>query len=354
MFEQTRLKLERDAIEIEGMANKARSYVFKLVPKKKPKTIKNIKNFMEFFAVPPIGTDPYGIMRKIDMLIRNSENRFKYFVKQIAPGISEKKQMNIKSALAGAMTAHQIAKIVRHYVELIKKYKMFQMGMVIQMQIPLIKSIAKASMHATHAFAEEIAIGDGIGALVAANLIKGKPRTFKNEEFVVYKTKINNRNVLIAKADGPGATTGQPGKFFLKLIKNNRISRIITIDAGMKLEGEKPGTVAEGVGIAMGGSGVDRYEMEEIAVKKNLPLDAVAIKVSAEEALMPMRKEILNSVPTAIEAVQNAVARAGKRENILIMGIGNTCGVGNDIREAKQSEEKMRKFIRKHAKKKKK
>ncbi|MFQ6020702.1 MAG: DUF1512 family protein [Candidatus Aenigmatarchaeota archaeon] len=352
MVTQTILKLEKDAKDLEEMAENARKYVFRSISKRPNAKLKNsIRDFMEFFAVQPVGTDPYGIMKKIDYIIRQSDQRFRYFVKQIAPELPKERQMNVKNALAGAITTHQIAKIVRHYIELVKKYKMFQMAMVIQMQIPLIKSIAKAAMHATDAFAKEIPIGDGIGALVVANLMKGKIKRFKDDEFVLVQTNINRRKVFIAKADGPGAATGYPGKFLQKLLKKQKIKRIITVDAGLRLEGEKPGTVAEGVGVAMGGSGVDRYEIEEIAVKRNIPLDAVAIKVSQEEALMPMKKEILKSVPKAIKIIKSTVNRAKKNEKILIIGVGNTCGIGNNFKSVKEAEKKIKKALKKQKKK---
>jgi len=355
MATQTILKLEREAKELEDMAEKSKSYILKSISKKSKKNVKNkINNFMEFFAVSPVGTDPYGVMKKIDHIIRNSDERFKYFVKQIAPDAGNIKQKNIKNALAGAITTYQIAKIVRHFVELIKKYKMFQLAMVIQMQIPLITRIAKASMHATKAFVDGLPIGDGVGALVTSKIMKGEVKNFKDEEFVVVKTKLDGRKVWVAKTDGPGASTGYPGKFLLKFFRKQKINRIITIDAALRLEGEKPGTIAEGVGVAIGGSGVDRYEIEEVAVKKNIPLDAIAIKVSEEEALMPMKKEVLDAVPKAIDALETALKRTRKNEKILIIGVGNTCGIGNDSKSFKIAEEQIKKHARKNKNKKKK
>jgi hypothetical protein len=351
MVIQSILKLEKETEELEDMAEKSRGYIIKNLPRKPtPKTKESIKNFMDFFAISPVEMDPYGIVKKIDHIVKNSDERFKYFVNQIAPEASEEKQRNIKNALAGAMTTHQIAKIVRHYLEMIKKYKMFQLAMIIQMQIPLITRIAKAAMHATKAFTEGIPVGDGIGPLVVANMMKGKPQVFKEDEFVIIKSNVSGRDVWVAKAEGPGASTGYPGKFLIKFFKKHRIDRIITIDAAMKLEGEKTGSIAEGVGVAMGGSGVDRYEIEEVAVKKNIPLDAIAIKVSDEEALMPMKKEVLESVPKAIETVKENLKRAKKGEEILIIGVGNTCGIGNSLEAVKHAEKKVKEHLKRSEK----
>jgi hypothetical protein len=299
---------------------------------------------MEFFAIGPISIDPYGVIKKLDHIVRNADEKFKYFVGQIAPDLSKEEQMNIKNALEGAITTHQIAKIVRHYVELIKKYKMFQLAMIVQMQIPLISRIARASMKATQALAEGVPIGDGIGSLVAASLMKNNVKVFDNYEFAVAKSQINGKEVWVSKAAGPGASTGYPGKFLIDFFKKQKIDRMITIDAALKLEGERTGSIAEGVGVAMGGTGVDRYEIEEIVVKRNIPLDAVAIKVSEEDALEPMRKEIFDVVPEAIESVKEILKRNGKKERVLIMGVGNTCGIGNTAEELKDLEKKLKSY----------
>lgn len=348
MATQAILKLEKDATELEDMAEKSKNYIIKNISKKSdPSLRKSVSNFMEFFAITPVETDPYGVIKKIDHIVKNSDKRFTYFVNQVAPDLSEEKKRDVKNALEGAMMTHQIAKIVRHYLELIKKYNLYQLAMVIQMQIPLIARVAKASVQATHSFIDGIPIGDGIGPFVAAGLMKGKPKLFEEEEFAVVETNLAGRKVYISKAEGPGASTGYPGKFLIKFMRTNRINKIITIDAALKLEGEKTGSIAEGVGVAIGGTGVDRYEIEEIAVKKNIPLDAVAIKLSDEDALTPITKEVLNATPDVVEAVKKAVLRSGKNEKLLIMGVGNSCGIGNDSDSIKKAEEKIKNHIKK-------
>jgi len=354
MTMQTILKLEQEAKELEEMADRSKGYILKSLSKRSDHKLKeNVNNFLEFFAIEPVAVDPYGVIKKIDHIVKNSDQRFTYFVNQIAPDFSEVRKRDIKNALEGAMMTHQVAKIVRHYLELIKKYKMFQLAMIIQMQLPLITRTAKAAMHATHAFVDGIPIGDGVGPLTAANLMKGKVKTYKEDEFSVVETNIAGRKVWVSKAEGPGASTGYPGKFLTKFFKTQKINKMITIDAALKLEGEKSGSIAEGVGVAMGGNGVDRYEIEEITVKNNIPLDAVAIKVSDEDALMPMKKDVFEAVPKAIEAVKKSILRAKKNDKIMIMGVGNTCGIGNDFNSVAKSEEKIRSHIKKSEEKKK-
>jgi hypothetical protein len=252
--------LERDVQELELIASKAKRTVIKSVSRRPDKSLReSINGFMEFFSIMPVSLDPFGIMKKLDHIIKNSERRFKYFVNQIAPAFSKEKKMNLKSALSGAIATYQIAKIIRHYFEIIKKYKIFQLALLLQMQIPLIKSIARASASATKAFVNGLPIGDSIGPLVAAKLIPKNARVkrFEEEEFICSEVMIDGKRVWIAKALGPGATTGFPGKFLEKFFKKQKIDRIITVDAAAKLEGEKTGSIAEGVGVAMGGIGVE-------------------------------------------------------------------------------------------------
>ncbi|MBU3896435.1 MAG: DUF1512 domain-containing protein [Nanoarchaeota archaeon] len=355
MVTQTILKIEKDVTELETMAKKSRGYVLNSISKNpSPKVKQSVANFMEFFAVSPVTTDPYGVMKKLDHIIKQADKRFDYFVNSIVPDFSKEKKRDMRGALSGAMTTHQIAKIVRHFLEQIKKYKMLQLAMILQMQIPMILSLSKSAMYATKAFLDETPIGDSIGPLVAAHMMNGKVTVNEEEEFAYVETKMNGRKVIIAKADGPGATVAMPGKFMQKIMKKRKITRILTIDAGLKMEGEKSGSIAEGVGIAMNPAGTDRYEIEEVAVNRKIPMDAIVIKVSEEDALMPMRKEIINSVSNAIGVVRENINRAKKNETILIMGVGNTCGVGNNPKAALEAEKKARNALKKEEKPKKK
>jgi hypothetical protein len=51
------------------------------------------------------------------------------------------------------------------------------------------------------------------------------------------------------------------------------------------------GTVADGTGVAMGDPGPEKIRIERIAVKYQLPLYAIAIKMGLEEAITALKKE---------------------------------------------------------------
>jgi hypothetical protein len=345
MVAQMVWKLEKSAVMIEGLTAQAKNIVIKKITKKPKKELREkVNNFLEFFMIEPVSLDPYGIIKKLEHIADLSEKRFKMFVKDVAMGLDKEEQANLVMGLSGAITLNQIAKIVRHYVELVRKTKNLQYGMMLEMQLPLIERISRSLIKGTEAMTNGWPIGDSVGSLVAAHMI-GKNKTKEIEEDVVaVKKKIKGKSVVIMKAKGPGGRLGKLGKAVEKIVRKNRVDKIITIDAAGKLEGEKTGTIAEGVGVAIGGIGVDRAYIENLAVKKNIPLDSVVIKMAQEEAFEPMPEDVLKAVPKAIKTVEDDVAKS--RGRILIVGVGNCSGVGNDERAAEGAEEQVRKVLK--------
>ncbi|MCK4968274.1 MAG: DUF1512 family protein, partial [Candidatus Aenigmarchaeota archaeon] len=130
------------------------------------------------------------------------------------------------------------------------------------------------------------------------------------------------------KALGPGSALGKIGHGVESLVKKEKIDYIITVDAAGKLEGEKTGSIAEGVGVAMGGIGVERSRIEDIAVKRDIPMDGIVIKMSPEEASIPIKKTVFMALKNAREVVERTITET-KSKKILLIGVGNTCGIGN-------------------------
>jgi len=348
MLTQIMWKIERTASELEYMSDSSKKFLIKRISKKPTKKLKDsVARFFEFFVITPVSLDPFGIVKKFELVIQNEKQRFQYFVNQVSPKMDSESKANLRMGLAGGIELHTIAKIVRHYIELIKQTKSYQIALLLQMQLPLVERIAKAIFKGTKSMTNGEPIGDGLGPLVMANLI-GKSKTKEIEEDILLaKIRIDKRNCFVMKAKGPGGRLGRPGKAVEKLVKRNNISRIITIDAAAKLEGEKTGSIAEGVGVAMGGPGVEKTYMEDIAVKNNIPLDSIIVKMRPEEAIMPMRKAIKDAVPGVIEAIGESLKRTRTGSNIIIAGVGNTSGVGN----SKAAAEKVNRWVDIHEKK---
>jgi len=108
----------------------------------------------------------------------------------------------------------------------------------------------------------------------------------------------------------------------------NAGSRIITVDAALKLESEKSGEVAYGVGAAIGDLGPEKIAMERIASKCSVPLDAVVIKMSNEEAINTMTKQVYEGVVRAADIVKNTIlSKTREGDAVVVVGVGNTLGI---------------------------
>ena len=347
MVSQIMWKLESTAKELEDMSEKSKGFIMReLTKKQKPgKELRDaINRFYEFFVISPVAMDPNGIVPKFDHVIKGEKDRFTYFVKQIAPDMDAESRANIEMGLAGGITVHEIAKIVRHYVELIRKTKNIQIAMILQMQLPMVERMAKAMFKGTESLAKGEPIGDGLGPLVIADMAGKNGWKEIEEDIVVSDIKMDGRNIILMKAKGPGGRIGYPGKAVAKLVKDKKVARIITIDAAAKLEGEKTGSLAEGIGVAMGGPGTERFYIEEIVVKKNVPVDSIVVKMSQEEAITPMRKAIKDALPEVRGSIGRSLERTKPGDTVIIVGVGNTSGVGNSAKDAEAVKEWVDKY----------
>ena len=320
-------KIEQSARKLEQMSEHSNKMTAKKISKTPNKELKEkVDEFTDFFVVEPSNIDPYGLVDKIDRTIRNMESRFDDFVDEVAPGKNKQEKREINYGLRASMGLRQISKIVRHYVEMAKKFKNLQIAMIIQMQLPIIEKIAEGELKGTEAFVNGWPIGDSIGPLVAASYMNNGKEIA--EDIVYDRVIINGRVCHVLKASGPEPSLGRIDEAMVKIMKRKKIAHIVTIDAAQKLEGEKTGTVSEGVGFAMGGIG-QREIIENILLPQKKTIDSIVIKVGMVEAIMPMRKDVYDSLPKVRTKVEKSVGRAKKGQHVLVIGVGNSCGVGN-------------------------
>lgn len=294
-----------------------------------------IDETFEFFIVPPVDLDPVGILKRLEYFMDEAEDRFQEIAAGISPGADDVARANISSLLKGGIGLNNLAKVVRHYLEFVRKNNNIQLAMVFQMNLPLLKKIAEAENLGMKAIGEGHPIGDGIGPLVAANFISGKDFKKPARNMIYSMEKIESRNVIVLKADGPGGNLGKPGEAVEKLAGEFEISKIITVDASLKMEGEKTGKVARGIGAAIGDPGPEKSKIENAAIESKIPLEAYAIKMSMEEAISPLYREIFESVPNVMEKIRDSIRDAPDNGTVILLGVGNTCGVGNNISEIK-------------------
>jgi hypothetical protein len=290
-----------------------------------------VDRYLEYFTISPQSMDPSGIVYKLDHILDVRDTRLKDEVKLMAPASDEVQVNNLENTLEAAMALNFIYKVVRHYYIQGKKTLSLYIIMQLQMILPLVMKEAEAYASALKAFAYGQPIGDGAGPLVAAKLMHGCQTRKVPKDCVVATVPIEGRTALIIKAEGPGGNVGKPGDAVKAVVDENdgKIASVIMIDAGLKLEGEMVGEVAEGIGAAIGGPGVDQYKIEEAVVEHQIPINAVIVKEDIGDAVSPMRKEIADSVDTVIERVKNVILERTKEgDTIIIVGVGNTIGIG--------------------------
>ncbi|MBN2101809.1 MAG: DUF1512 family protein [Candidatus Aenigmarchaeota archaeon] len=355
MLTQILWKLEKVSMELEALSGKSRKYLIKRVDKKPDKNIlESISMFFEFFVIGPVDLDPNGIIKKLDHIILEQKDRFEYFADQVMPKADPETKANMMMGFSAGIELYMISKIVKHYVEVVKETKSYQLAMILQMQLPFIEKIAVSMARGTKALAEGQPIGDAIGPYAAAKLIGNKNAKEIEEDTVMAEVLMDGRKLLVIKSKGPGGRLGRPGKAVEALVEKNKITRIVTIDAAGKLEGEKTGTIAEGVGVAMGGPGVEKSYIEGVAVKNRIPLDSIIVKMKPEEAIHPMPKAVKDAIPKVIESVKRSVSKTKKGDTLIVVGVGNTSGVGNSERDLDEVDKWVEKEHKKNEKNKKK
>jgi len=299
----------------------------------KPQTDPTAKvdRFLEYFTIAPQTLDPAGVVWKLEHILDVRDERLKDEVKLMAPAADETQANNLENTLEAAMALNFIYKVIRHFYLLGKKTLSLYIIMQIQMILPMIMREAEAYASALKAFAFGQPIGDGAGALVAAKLMHGYETKKIEKDCVVSTVPFEGRTAFVIKAEGPGGNVGKPGDAIEHVIEENngQIAMVVMIDAALKLEGEGLGEVAEGVGAAIGGPGVDQYKIEEKILKYHIPINAVIVKEDTGDAVSPMRKEIFDSISTVIDRIKEVVLERTKEgDKIVIAGIGNTIGIG--------------------------
>jgi len=325
-------------LEIENMVKESKKKLIKIsVEKGNPVNDPThaVDNFMEFFIVPPVSLDPNGIMDKFETILDLGEERFKQMTKTIAPQADDEWKSNITMTLKATLGINGVAKMVRHNLELSKKTGNLQILLMLQMGLPLIMRLVKAEYEGVKAFSEGNPVGDGLGPLVSGILMKdlSEDELEYVEDLVIGEKNVEGREVVVVRAKGPGARVGKIGKTVTNIMEERGIKRLITVDAAQKLEGEESGAVAEGIGVVIGGFGVDKWIIEEKMVKNELQVDAIIVKMGPEESMCQMTNKILKSSKKVIEVLENSILLSEPGTNIMVLGVGNSCGIPNTVKD---------------------
>lgn len=320
-FALGRLKLMRDE------AKKTTLERFKkYTPDKDPGPF--IERMMEYITIEPVSMDPTGIVPKWDHLLKMTDQRLKSETEELVSRASPTERDNLIMLLEVSYNLNMLYKLVKHYYLMSKKT--WNPIIIIQLQaiLPEVLIQADALMGALFAFSYGHPVGDGVAELVAAQLMYPKEGHEIARDMIYDEKEIDGRNVTILKAKGPGGTVGYPGDAVREILDAKKFDLVLMMDAGLKLEGEKSGTIIEGTGAAIGGIGTEKFKIEEAVTKKGIQLYSIIIKMSLREAITPLTEELFRAAEKSLEIVRRVIVeKVPEGGNVLVVGIGNTIGI---------------------------
>ena len=294
----------------------------------KPDLNSKIDRFLDFFTIMPVDMDPNGIVDKVRHTVRSREDYTRQHVKSLSPNMSELEISKVQTLLEIASSLQMIHKIINHMFLTAKKQNNYPLILPLQMLLPFIMEQAEAMKKAIPAFEKEQPVGDGIGPMVVGKMMLNTEKELIAFQTVVSKTTFENRNLLLLKAEGPASTVGRPGDALENIVSTNKLDAIIMIDAALKMEGEDSATIAHGFGAAIGGIGDEKFQIEGIATKNNIPVFSIVIKQSVLEAITLMTKDIANQADSVRSQVYDVILENTlENQTILVIGVGNTVGV---------------------------
>lgn len=285
--------------------------------------------FLDYFTIMPVDLDPNGIVSKIRHIVRSREDITREQVKSLDPDMSDVELTKIQTLIEIASTLQLLYKIINHLYLTAKKQKNFPMILPLQMMLPFIMEEAEALNESVSAFKSNQPVGDSIGPMVVGKFMLDLKKNQASFQTVWAEKTYCERKLIFLKAEGPLSTVGRPGDAVETLISKNKIDSIIMVDAAMKMEGEESATISRGFGAAIGGIGTERFQIEEIATKNNIPIFSIVIKESVKEAITLMSKKIAEKAEEIRQQIYDMIKENTKPgQSILIIGVGNTVGVG--------------------------
>ena len=327
----TSREIKKKMAELEQFRNESRSDLIdyvkqKLTPNDDP--TKKLDRFFEYFTIMPVDIDPNGIIPKIHHLVRSREDTTRKQIKSMFSEIDTLEITKVQNLLEIVTTLQLLHKVVRHLFLTAKKQNNYPLILPLQMLLPFIMEQAEALKDAVPAFKKGQPIGDGIGPLVVGGMMLDTKKQKAEFETVYSESEFDGRKLILLKAEGPYATVGRPGEATESLVEKLKPNIIIMIDAALKLEGEDTGDVAHGFGAAIGGIGTDRFKIEEVATKYNIPVFAIVVRQSVKDAITLMKKEISDQTEKVRNQVYEMITdNSNPNETVLVIGVGNTLGV---------------------------
>jgi len=318
--------------EIKNYAEESEKETLDVLKKLNVKNAEEIvKRLKEFFHINPVDIEPTDITKRMAHIMRSGLERWEKMLSDSMPEDIPKAQKHNALVLVEITNSlNMLYKIVRHYLLMSLKTNNFFLMMQLWMIMPMITKMSKTLREAIETFKNCRPVGDSVGPLVAFRLMKDKKRMWRpSKDTVAGEVDLDGRRVIVVKAEGPGATVGNPGEAIRKVVEElgGNADLILTVDAALKLEGEETGSIAEGSGAAIGDPGPEKIAIERVATKYGIPLEAVVIKMSAEEAITDMPEKVAKAADEAVRKVVERIKELPEGATAIVAGIGNTCGV---------------------------
>lgn len=293
-----------------------------------------VRDLIDTVVILPVDLDPFGIVRKIKHVMDTTQATIEEEIRRLLPGTPRPDIKNLADLVGATHALNQIYKSMDHLYRIARKFKSLWLLMQVYALLPFVTEEIKALENAVEAFNRGLPIGDSVGPIVASTLISkyGGLQTveYPAEDTMVSRIVVKEREVYVIKAAGPGGTTGRLDEALEWLIKNHGagLSMIITVDAARKLESEESGAISQGFGVAIGGIGVEQFNIENIASKYGIPLYAVLIKMSESEALSVITKQLYQSAVKALPILERIIEERSKPgDKLVVIGVGNSIGV---------------------------
>jgi len=323
--------IKKDMAKLEQFRNDSRNELIdyvkqKLSPNGDP--TQKLDRFFDYFTIMPVDIDPNGIIPKIHHFVRSRDDTTRKQVKSMFSEINTLEVTKVQNLLEIVTTLQLLHKVVRHLFLTAKKQNNYPLILPLQMLLPFIMEQAEALKDAIPAFKKGQPIGDGIGPLVVGGMMLDTKKQNAEFETVYSESEFDGRKLILLKAEGPYATVGRPGEATESIVEKLKPDAIIMIDAALKLEGEDSGSVAQGFGAAIGGIGIDRFKIEAIATKYDIPIFAIVVRQSVKEAITLMTKEISDQAENVKSQVYEMITdNSNPNQTVLVIGVGNTLGV---------------------------
>ena len=211
----------KNLVKLEKMKTDARNKVLESLLEhggEKKYVEKRFDILLESFVIPPIAMDPKGIINKLEHLLDTQEEILKSELQLLAKSANETQLTNLLNLLEVTLGLNLMFKYIRHfYISGKKTGNAFVLAQA-QMILHAVMEQAEAYHAAIPSLKSGKPIGDTIGPLITSKLKGDSKSTEIVKNTIVNETSIEDRQIFLIKAKGPGGNVGKPGEAIKKVI----------------------------------------------------------------------------------------------------------------------------------------